>query len=237
MNLALAKALADLPPLLQPQNRRLYIEPVSDEARAAAAEIVARANAAKTAAFELSREVGATGFFPAGDRGGVPGGFVFSEKPAGRAWSKMPRYQGRGFGAYPSRTPEGKAIQARIDALPSYPAAWEFAPLAGLIESVKVSAQSHAGQYSYAEWSLSVGWEGRNGVIYTTVFGYTGERTFVVTPNPFADIANAAEQHPDLEVIDDSLSWRPAAGWQLRSKAEVDLAFAQAAVAAESEAA
>lgn len=230
MTAYILERLAALPCKLAADSRRCFVE-------ATAADLVAicrihrdtRSAALDAASAWIEAKGGVSFFMPHewGTADSRPTVFIFATPPNPREFKLLRgRWdtKGRGNAYAPTKWKEGKAIQAEIDALPGLPNSSRITRLVGAPDRIPYTTT----RTEWGDGQISVGREGSH--IWGSGFAYAGERYFVYFPNPFYDIARIAsdaESYPDPVVPDSLLEWRPPAGWELRSKVEIDLIYAQ----------
>ncbi|WP_454760561.1 hypothetical protein [Caulobacter segnis] len=230
--------LRALPAHLQPQNRRFYVEAVSDETKAPMAEFYRQEAEAEKAAHAWAKTHGASGFYPpyrSWGRDSVSARvFAFKEKPEGGAWSEAGRSyvtQRGTIALHPSKRPAGKLLTAELEALPKFPSY-------GL-------AIDHLGAVTDLHTTRGDGGKSANGVghsdgkWYHTVPVSFADRFFISAVNHNFDIARmaaSAEVHlagenpewaTSLEFIGDPISWRPGDGWSFLTEADLDFLVAE----------
>lgn len=230
--------LRELPVCLQPQNRRFYVEAVSDETKAPMVEYYRQEVLAETEAQAWAKAHGATGFYPPHRSWGRDSvsvrTFAFPQKPEGGAWSEA----GRGYvtqrgtiALHPSKRPAGKALTAELDALPKFPSYGLAVDHLGAITDLHSTKADGGKSFSGVGHS--------DGKMHYTVPVEFGGRYFISAVNHNYDIARMATQaaeylagdHPEwapsLEFVGDPISWRPGEGWALISTADFEFLIAE----------
>lgn len=217
-----------------------YVEATSPEAIAACMAHRKAKQAGMQRFFELASALGAASFFVPSGIGYEPkrpSTFTFETTPNKRAWTPAKM---RGGGDYkgdpyrPSKYPEGKAILEQIAAVEPIPNDNEVIDLVGAPDTIRyTTAGGGTGMTTVS---------GGNGGLFFAVFGFYGERNFVVFPNPFKTISDLASSdsgfYKNLELEPpEVVDWRPPVGWTLLTKAQFDLGVAQFRASQEAKAA
>lgn len=240
MNITEIRAkLAELPPELDTGIDFVTLEATGADELAACKAYREGRFAVEKAYFAWAKEKGAdTLLIPGHDNGGEsrPAIFCFKEPP-GPAWA-ISKARGAPRGTQPyhtSKKPEGKALQAEIDAMPPLPSRYTVIDRVKAVQNISWKAEGSSG---------SQGITSIRGRFMLPQTGWAGERYFVVFINPFAALANfldSVDAYPDsykeLRLDDESmLDWRPPTGWTAITQAKMELAFAMHKVAAEDQA-
>lgn len=230
--------LKSLPGHLQPQNRRFYVEAISDETKAPMVEYYRQEVLAETEAQAWAKAHGATGFYPPHRGWGRDSvsvqTFSFPQKPEGGAWSEAGRSYVTPRDAIalrPSKRPSGKALTAELKALPKFPSY-------GLaLDHLHAITDLHSTKADGGKSFSGVGHS--DGKMHYAVPIEFGGRYFISAVNHNYDIARMATQaaeylageHPEwapsLDFEGDPISWRPGDGWALLTKAELDFLIAE----------
>jgi len=234
--MSLADALAALPPKLSARHRTVYAEPTTAELIETCRAHLAARDAALKGFSEWAKAHGAVSFLvpPAwGAEDHRPAIFLFAPAPSEPGWrqARSVRRRREGNPYTFGKGEAGKALKASLDALPAIPNDRRIFALVGAPGGFSYT-------YDGGRGSASVGFS--DGKVYFETLSELDGRFFVGFPNPFFDIAryrDTAEYYPGLEIDPEVLAWRPPEGWQLHTRAEVELLYAQARVAAEAEAA
>ena len=217
---------ASLPPHYQIKNDRIYAEATGAAEVAFMKAWLQRRLAALDAAMAFAKEVGAQHVLNPGayNAPAPPQVLGFDVKPTDKAWcANRRRARDKFWRCYPSKTPDGLALRAKMDALPPFPCSREIEVFADLITDISYeSDKGHGGG--------GVGWP------FGEHFAYCGERYFLYFDNPFkamAEWAQGTDESFRFTRPAEGLNWRLGPGWKLLTKAEVDLAFAEHKVAVE----
>lgn len=212
-----------LPPLLHPKHDRCFMEAVGDARVVAVKDWVERRHAALCAAIDFAKEIGAVSVLDPRPYATpeTPRHWAFNTKPEGKAWQfSRPRARDRYHMGSPGKGAEADELRSKMEALPPFPPLKEIIELADLVTSITYEFDGGG------RGSSAVGFPGVSQGV-----AYVAGRYFVYFDNPFEEMKSALE-HPGGKITrpEIGVEWRPGEGWELRSKAQVDLVFAQAAV-------
>lgn len=231
-----------LPPLLHPDQKNLYLRPTSNEAIALMQAYRTAQGDAQDAALAFAKAHDAVAFWPpiGGERTVTV--YAFDTKPEDQAksWSFLPqRARDRHYkGVANKKTVAGKVLQEAMAALPPFPREDEIGAHANALHSVCYEADG--GGYGVSNVGFNEG-------IDTAVVAWSGETFFLCLGNPMHTLRSMMSWNDRAQAnfggngyagkVADVPGWRPPEGWALLSRAEVDLIYAQNAVAAEKAAA
>lgn len=236
MTTNILERLASLPGKLNTDATAIYLEPVGPVQVAAVAAYRLREKTAETAAWAKVNDLGAIGFFAPGQHLQSRHATVFAFGTApGKAWKlASSRYMSRRGNAYtPSKTPAGQALLAELQALPPFPKHDDLINQVGAPDTINYTCSNGT------SGGFDVGGNIKAGSLIFATLSLTQDRAFVSVPNVFRALARMAawspDRYPGLTVPDDVIDWRPPAGWEIWTNAEVELIFAEAKVKAERE--
>jgi hypothetical protein len=208
------RLMLGVPPELSPSARLLYLEARSEDARSYMARVAKQQAQAYAEHSAYAEKIGATGFLLGIQwLGGRPAAFVFDKKPP-PGWIKAstipPQPNGIAYGL--GRGRGSSAVKDELDRLTPFVGSKEVARAARWLPTIEF------------EDGRQIKTGDEPGRLWFPTFGFTSDRSFLIAPNPFYDMLEDVNRHGSPPKPS-SVTWRP--NWQIVSKAEVDLAFAE----------
>lgn len=221
--------LKALPVHLAADQRRFWVEAISDETKAPLIEYYRQQVEAESAAQEWAKAHGADGFYP--PRSGRVQAFSFKKEGApqtGGAWNNA----GRGYvprsgyvAMYPSKRPAGKKLAAELGALPSFPAYKVALDHLGAVTDLRTPNGGGGVGYSDGKMHFAVPVE-INGRYFINGVNHNYD-IFQAVESAIQSAGTESEKWaPSLDYIGDPISWRPGPGWAFSTKVEVDFLIA-----------